>query len=228
MRRHHALLDYEAYCQRLKKCPLEITAYLKAPLVVYQWLFFDGILAFAVVDSFVKEPLDFEEEPIFVPLPLERRGEKEWYWAASVGLYAPPTKWAKGVWLKNYRDFTGDDYGFGVLEYDYRMPYPILVTPAVRFYAFGNKREVENLLKRVTHIGKKRAYGYGAVREWVVKTIKDDRSEFVDNILVRPLPVSECPYPVVGPRDFVGFRPPYWHPENFTECYLPKSTLVKR
>jgi CRISPR type IV-associated protein Csf3 len=129
------------------------------------------------------------------------------------------------MWRKNYRTWDGDDLGYGVIEFDYQIPLPTLSVDRLQFYCVGNKREIEKLLQRITHVGKKRAYGYGAVKRWQVTPHPIDNSEIVNKTLVRPIPVSEYHYQVVGEKAICGFRPPYWCPENFAKCWLPGGMI---
>ena len=214
------LTPIERKYSRLSKEPLLIECYLSTPVAVYRWLFFDGILAYAVMEPFLDTINPSEDVAYYVPLPLERRGNEHWYWAASVSFYDKGV-WSRTKWTKHYRDWQGDDHGYGVLEFRYDMPLPLLSTERLYFFAVGNKGEVEKLLQRITHIGKKRAYGYGNVKGWKVSTMGDDCSEVYNHMLARPIPISGCRYKVDGPKDYIGFRPPYWCPENFTECWLP-------
>lgn len=214
------LSSLERKYTRLLKEPLAIECHLSTPVVVYRWLFFDGILAYAVMEPLLDTISPSENDAYYIPLPLERRGSEQWYWAASVSFYNKGV-WSRTKWTKHYRTWQGEDYGYGVLEFRYDMPMPLLSVETLHFFAVGNKREVEKLLQRVTHVGKKRVYGYGCVKEWKVSTIDNDYSEVYKNILSRPIPISECRYEVVGFQDIVGFRPPYWCPENFTLCWLP-------
>ena len=206
--------------RRLLKEPLQVDCELSTPAIVYQWIYFDGLLAFCVVDRYLQTELFNEEQAYFVPLPLEQRGSEHWYWAASVGLYEKAV-WSRTMWRKDYRTWDGDDLGYGVIEFNYQMPMPALSIERIRFFCVGNKHEVETLIQRITHVGKKRAYGYGAVKRWSVTVIDKDCSEIVNKTLVRPIPVSECRYRVIGETGLHGYRPPYWCPENFTECWLP-------
>ena len=211
--------------KRMLKEPLQIDCYLATPLIVYRWIFLDGLLAFCVLDTYFTTDLFKEDEAYYVPLPLERRGNLHWYWAASVGLYEKAV-WSRTVWRKNYRTWAGDDLGYGAIEFDYHMPMPVLSISHLKFFCVGNKREIEKLLQRITHIGKKRAYGYGEVKKWKVTVINADHSELWNNTLVRPIPITECKYQIVGEKALYGYRPPYWCPENFTECWLPGGVIV--
>jgi len=55
--------------RRLLKEPLQIDCELSTPAIVYQWVYFDGLLAFCVVDRYLQTELFNEEQAYFVPLP---------------------------------------------------------------------------------------------------------------------------------------------------------------
>lgn len=109
----------------------------------------------------------------------------------------------------------------------YRLPLRVRVVPCVAWFARGNRREVQKVLRDAKSIGKKVADGYGRVREWIVEDIGDDWSWFSKSdagmVLMRPLPQSaKLPSDLIGSRrDFGACCPPYWHSGRNTDIMVP-------
>lgn len=97
-----------------------------------------------------------------------------------------------------------------------RAPMRTAIAPNVRFFAETDDiDDLARLLRLVTHIGPRRAVGYGAVSEWTVDVIDEwDGAPVVDpdGAPLRPLPMD---WPGVnhahGRRGDMRLTPPYWH-----------------
>lgn len=175
---------------------------------------------------------DLSVEP---ELPLERRGAGPlWYWACS---------FVQADWLRQeihhwHRRF--DDHMERYLDLgrrsgrinaasgrykQFRMPNPVSVTPELAWYCVGDRREVERLANRITHVGKKRSEGYGAVARWEVEPWPADWSETgSDGQLMRAIPAElREEQPQGSYLEITGFRPPYWHRLRQAPCWAPRG-----
>jgi len=109
----------------------------------------------------------------------------------------------------------------------YRLPLRLRAVSCVRWFAWGDRREIRKLLKGIDSIGKKMSYGYGRVRSWDVEPTEEDRSWYAHHergaVLMRPLPQGEhLPTDLIGYRqDFAAVRDPYWHPDVHCEAVTP-------
>jgi CRISPR type IV-associated protein Csf3 len=108
----------------------------------------------------------------------------------------------------------------------YKMQYrPLLVfnVSKIVWFANGDKKEINRLLKRITAIGKNRNMGFGKVESWNIEESEQDYSILANSYLMR-----------IMPKDFVegkdlkgyrlsygGYKPPYWHPDNYDEIAIP-------
>lgn len=108
-----------------------------------------------------------------------------------------------------------------------RLPIRTRTADSVAWLAFGDRREVLRLVRRVSSIGRKRAHGYGRVAEWSVESIDDDRSWVSDSphgrMLMRPMPIGFARREgLVGWRpDFCAVAAPYWHSDRYAEAAVP-------
>ena len=101
------------------------------------------------------------------------------------------------------------------------MPYT--PTRRVEFHGCGDVEMVRELMDHVKSIGKKTAYGFGAVREIVVEQEDEDRSLVCDGVAMRPLPVRMLSYYTDKVR--MACRPPYWAKESVEMCAPPRTVV---
>jgi len=156
-----------------------------------------------------------------IALPLEmRESNGEWYWAASFAFGRPVleerTHWHKRLdaqAAETYVDFgkrrgvvnTGSGYFKG-----YRMPLTIFLVPRLEWYVVGDAMRIQQLLSRVTHLGKKRSQGNGKVARWTVEPSSEDLSD-------------RRPVPDPNGTEVAGFRPPYWWYKSWTSVRWPED-----
>jgi hypothetical protein len=106
------------------------------------------------------------------------------------------------------------------------VPYPLKDIKTVWFYfQSDNVEEVTRLVaKWIMFLGKKRAYGQGLIDSFTIQP--NDTYDY--SSIFRPMPqnlvdVSE----IIRQPNFkfgfayCGWRPPYWLPNNITECLIP-------
>ncbi len=111
---------------------------------------------------------------------------------------------------------------------NFRNSYLLHVTPAVRWYAVGDKCEVQHLLNRCTHIGALTGAGNGAVARWEVVESADPETVTMAR-LHRPLPETYATQnEVTGSRMIWGYRPPGRLVGNQTLCIMPTASPVKQ
>lgn len=194
---------------------LKITAkLLDGRVATYDgYLPLDSMLAYAKVERDYPELLETNTEMQYIDLPLQKKndGTDKWYWACSFACFEPRGESSR-FWHKRFDqehaeefvDFQGKRGNVNVksAKYkNYRVQLPIILTPEITWYCVGEPTEIKELLKYITHIGKKPAQGLGAVKEWLVEEIDEDLS------WLRPVPDDNG-------DDELGIRPPYWYREN--------------
>lgn len=92
----------------------------------------------------------------------------------------------------------------------------------IKFYAYGTKAKTEDLLSRIGAVGKKTAAGYGAVKDWEVRSTDTDYSIFGGSgQLMRPVPVNWSEEILPYPQYNYAVRPPYHNVKNYRMCYVP-------
>lgn len=216
--------------------PLRITARLRCGVISDGLLPFDGLIDAAAhreqlgahlltlsrQRAIVDDPL---EASITCRLPIKRiaiQGAPDFYYAASCAQW--PAAVADGVdyWTKRldsrYVEFLPDQRArvstSGGRYRGYRMPIYYRHALSVSWYVVGEPVALERLLSLVTHIGKKREMGWGAVIDWRIEAQQEDWSVTGPRgELMRPVPdPAGTPY---------GLRPPYWLPRNIIPCRLP-------
>lgn len=109
----------------------------------------------------------------------------------------------------------------------YRLPLRVRAMFKIVWFARGDRRELLNVLRRVTHVGNRSSHGWGLVKSWEVQRIDADHSWFAESthgqVLMRPLPDGpHLPQKLRGyQRDFGACQPPYWHQDRFMEIVSP-------
>lgn len=164
-----------------------------------------------------KHGLSRDELPDDIPLPLlKHQINEDWVWQASALFPEGNTVESLQYWRKRFRQnrielTTGSPNLQNGVYRDYNMPIPTLHASQMVAYASGNRKEVKRLLKKIKFLGKKRAYGKGAVTSVEILEIEENFSIEKDNRVMRWLPFKN------GTR-LVRPRPPYWNPNGRVEC----------
>ena len=68
--------------------PMKITFEMRSPVVTTDYIFLDGLISSAVFKDCVPDYCDMPQntnELIYIPLPLKQYGDKEPFYAASIG-----------------------------------------------------------------------------------------------------------------------------------------------
>ena len=99
--------------------------------------------------------------------------------------------------------------------------YSYLVTEAVTWYGEGDAVQVEQLLRSVGFIGKRRASGFGEVKAIELTESESDGVVSVFGEALRPVPQELFTGDKSSIRGDAAWKPAYWRPENRAICYLP-------
>jgi len=205
----------------LQKEPLRIVFDLAAPIVLYDHVYLEGLLAWVVVRE-LTDGQGVDKPPRYTPLPLETAG---FYgsggqlplWKASV-LHAVGPTVGDNVFVHKrapaaYQSRAGSINTSAGRWMDRRIPLPVVEAGAWEAFCYGDAGEVERLLGKISHVGKRRGMGFGEIRRfWVVPWEGGDM--FVhDGRLAHAIPQEhEHGYGIYDPPTLVGWTPPHWAP----------------
>lgn len=219
--------------------PLKVVASLRSPLsgdapaldalLEYQLGMLMGMACKITRDK----PLKENE---FVPIPLSKHKlpDGRFFWGASNPIMAKPD----AVFVEHHHKrfethesiLVHPDYRKSILTgggpyKSRRVPSTIYRVDRIAWFCHGDRKEIRKLLKKITAIGKDRSMGYGQIEEWNVEESEEDYSIVagVERVLMKTLPVEEAERrkATAWTKNFGGFRPPYWHPDNYMEIAVP-------
>ncbi len=202
--------------------PLRVTFYLDGTGVHYdsnEPIMLDGLLAASLCRYHVHgEPPARDETPFDIPLPLAKwHIGSEWGWKASALFPDGDQIESVQYWRKRFRQSRVEmsegsaNLSNGTYR-DWNTPLPLLCIHRLVGYAVGDRRRVlRDLRGAIKYLGKKRAYGRGAVVDIEVEVIKEDWSLQRDGLSQRWLP-QELGLRLVRPR------PPYWNNIGRVAC----------
>jgi hypothetical protein len=112
----------------------------------------------------------------------------------------------------------------------YRIPTRVMhaVGDVVTWYARGDADRVVALLDRVTHLGKKRSCGRGAVASWTVEPCEawPGFPVLLDGRPLRSLPLDWPGLAADAQRALVVLVPPYWEQRRAEECAVPEAEAI--
>lgn len=202
--------------------PMKIIFHLDGTGVYYdpaEPIHLDALLAWGIAPFHCKgEAPTRDEEPFDIPLPLEKwKLNNSWGWCASALFPDGDTAEALQFWRKKFRqsriELTKGSPSLTNGTYrEYNAPLPLILCKQMIAYAVGDRRQVYQILKRhVKYLGKKRAYGKGAVLDIAIEIIGENYSLFRDGQTMRWLPDKQ------GLRE-VRPRPPYWNNCGKVKC----------
>lgn len=195
--------------------PIRITFHLDGTGVYYdptEPIHLDALLAFGIAPFHCKgEAPTRNEEPCDIPLPLEKwHIGDSWGWCASALFPDGETAESLQFWRKKFRQSRieltkGSPSLTNGIYREHNSPLPLLLCRQMIAFAVGDRRQVYQILKRhVKYLGKKRAYGKGAVLDITAETIAEDYTLTRNGQAMRFLPS------LTGTR-MVRPRPPYWN-----------------
>jgi CRISPR type IV-associated protein Csf3 len=111
-------------------------------------------------------------------------------------------------------------------EKSYDLPLFTRLTNSISWYVTGDKKAIQSLLNPVVFIQKKRNYGNGQVKQWVVEKIDSDYHLWRNGQLMKPMPVRLISEPTDNPQLIWGWKAPSWLAANKELCYMPKDNVV--
>jgi len=209
---------------------LRIRAYLQSGVISDQFLPLDGVLYYHAVrekmgaQTTTKPGASNIREGQHISLPFKKGGPKDnaWFYHCSFAQWPETTIEDKAFFVKRFDlKLAGliNDTKKIYLSRGHYKAYHVDVfyrhALYVEWYAIGDMEEIERLLRFCTHLGKKTAQGWGAVKEWEVKEWPEDWSvRGPGNKLMRAVPMR-------GDGFLYGLRPSYWHPHHIFSCKMP-------
>jgi hypothetical protein len=211
-----------------------------------QPLSLDSLLVYAAIygtDKWKSSAELYSQPPECIDLPLDVAGTPgAEYYRASMMFTPPDATWQMEAFIKKADSFDAFNKYAGHKKQDisnkvksgvlrqFMEYYILLSTPYIEFYvSTSSEHELGVLLRRVEqlrYIGSKRGAGYGRLRPkdgCQVAVAKDDYSVWKDGKPTRPIPVKSLPSKLPLEIQCVSFRPPYEHPANKIECYIPPA-----
>jgi len=212
--------------------PLKITAWLQDGIATDATCPLDGILFYmAMREAYGPQDVTLsgtksQNPDVALPITKINPDQPDWFYASSYAIWNGPVVEYTDYWNKRFDqqlsgmiDFKGKR-GKVIIEQGqykaYHMPINIRHALSLSWYVHGDGAWVENMLRFVSHIGKKTSQGDGAVLRWHVEpTIHDYSIYGPDAQLMRCVPST------TGRGLYVGFRPSYWMRENQTICSMP-------
>lgn len=215
------LIEYADYLKGKKMEGMLIEAEMASPYIPDELksIHLDGVLSKAL--TYMIECHFESKYNYFMPLPLKILGEFENYYCCSVGI---PEQYVEGIfyWRKRPDLKVNQKVRIGAGPYKaYNTSHDTIHTNKLSFLAYGVIDEVEHLLSYISNIGKKTGYGLGDVKDWKVTKINNTPKDCIihDSKVLRPIPELEIESE--SPKMYTTYYPPYWHPLNYSMCYVP-------
>jgi CRISPR type IV-associated protein Csf3 len=199
----------------VEKMKMKVTFHLDGEGLIYdkrEPIHLDSLLAYALAFYYCKcEPPTRDEEPTEIPLPLKKwHIGGEWGWKASAlfpeGKVYEDIRYIRKKLREKYIDNCKGSPNKKQGKYrEHNIPITLQLCNKMIAYANGSGTEVRKLLKKhIRYLGKKRAYGFGKIRDIEVEEINEDYSLVKNGKAMRYLPKKS------GIRR-VRMRPPYWN-----------------
>lgn len=145
----------------------------------------------------------------------QERFRKRW----APGIDTPAPEWGKR--RANINTSAG-------AEKNYDLPLTVRVVETIHWWCVGDRQRLQDLLSGCTHLGKKRAHGYGQVYKWTVAATEADHHLYNGLRVQRPIPVKHLQK---GATDYTLFKarvaPPYWLHSEQVLCAMPTSNVTQ-
>lgn len=143
----------------------------------------------------------------------QERFRKRW----APGIDTPPPNWGKR--RANINTSAG-------AEKNYDLPLRVRLVEKIHWFCVGDRQQLQDLLNRCTHLGKKRAYGYGQVYKWSVEETAQDYHLYTGTQVRRPIPLE---WLQEGATDYTVLKtrvaPPYWLLSKQVLCAMPTGNV---
>jgi len=104
----------------------------------------------------------------------------------------------------------------------YAMRLPYIPARTATFYVNGDLNEILRLISFLPGLGKKVAYGYGAIKSISVEETPEDYSLVKDGVAMRPLPLF---FAESNEKMMLAWKPPYWDKTNVASCVPPGAKV---
>lgn len=106
------------------------------------------------------------------------------------------------------------------------VPCRIRLIEKIVWFARGDRKEMNKLLKKIIAVGYRRNIGYGQIWKWEYEEMEKDFSIFANckgkKVLMKTIPMGKDLRNTTGfMQSFGGAFPPYWHPETYMEIAVP-------
>ena len=162
----------------------------------------------------------------------------EWYWSVSSPHYLieheETTKFRRRWDMHDkHLDWGGKRGKFSTSDghtKSYDLQLYLRTTRQIDWFAVGDADEILRLLQACTHLGKKRAHGYGEVGNWEVQEIENDYHLWgAQGQLMRPMPMRLLDLSLsfeFAPLHW-GWRPPARLRCNQELCAMPVKNVQK-
>jgi hypothetical protein len=213
--------------------PLEVRAHIRGALCMPDRpVMLDALLAYAVAMRDGVQPALTRREVVPIEIPVAR-SECGRFHLASAGHCAIDETELR--WLNRRFPTTEAQVMAGPklrrinitagLTKSYRIPLATFhaVDDVVTWWCVGERAEVESLLGLVSYVGKKRAVGLGAVRQWEVAEVAPWLGFPVlrDGMPLRPLPDDVSGVSADADRGMSCITYPYWRRHEEQPCFVP-------
>lgn len=171
--------------------PLEITAKMGTSIVVDKPIRFDSLLAYLKATKELLE--NFNDN---IELPIRKVYFQDRYiWDCSNSIIENKKIFKdslkKQVYSKNLNvknlNIGGGKYCSMIRNFE------VILTDEVKFYCYGNKEEIADLLEQCNFLGKYRKNGYGFISRWEIKRANRRYCFFEEstNLLLRDIPITQ-------------------------------------
>lgn len=210
--------------------PLRVTALLDGALGARTPVALDALLAWAVAQRDGVEPAATADEVVDLEIPVARSACGRVY-LASFAQYAPEASEKRFV-QRRFPIEEAQAIGAASIKRiqinagpskSYRIPHELqrVERDEVTWWCLGDAGEIRELLEIVTHLGRRRAVGWGRIREWRVEPCEpwDGFPVVRDGVALRTLPL-DWPGLVSPEPGYATLRPPYWLREREELCAL--------
>ncbi len=210
----------------------KITFKLLSPICFVDRPIFDGIIAYAYAKENLKEKfyqkLNIDDIIDFSKMPIKMH--QKGYFISSQMFFDENINFI-GSWKKRWEskyDFLVGDKSRKIRTSQgyfksFNIPLNLFSIPEVYFYFDTyNLEEIKFLIdKHIAFLGKKGSQGYGLIDYYEIEISNID---FENNIL-RPIPKKFVNLNDIKDYSikFTAWKPPYWLPDNFDECVVPKE-----
>ena len=216
--------------------PLKITFEMAFPIALgWPWIAFDGLLAhFELIrtlgsDYFLLPSKKVDEKAKNVYIPL---GKWHDLFMSSVSIFEPKKIFEETIYKrfevngaldigKRKRKKVHINQGY---FRNFMIALPYVPVEKVVFYAFGEKRHIEEILSLVPGLGKKVIIGFGEVENVIVESIEKNYSLVKDGFAMRPIPKEYVnDYEETA---YLAYTFPYWDKTLVKECVVPFTKVV--